>query len=93
MHSLPRADSDGDTILKVIYVAPMKALVRERIQDWKKRLEGGLGKRVVELTGDVTPDMRAVLEAQVSIFMIFSASISEFLLHCMVSHVYSSLLS
>ena len=50
---------------KVIYVAPMKALVRERMTDWKKRIEGKLGRRVVELTGDVTPDMRAVVEAQV----------------------------
>jgi len=50
---------------KVIYVAPMKALVRERMTDWKKRIEQRLGRRVVELTGDVTPDMRAVLEAQV----------------------------
>ena len=50
---------------KVIYVAPMKALVRERMKDWKKRIEGVLGFKVVELTGDTTPDMRAVQESQV----------------------------
>ena len=33
-----------------------QALVRERVDDWKKRLEATLGRRVVELTGDVTPD-------------------------------------
>jgi activating signal cointegrator complex subunit 3 len=43
----------------------MKALVRERIIDWKKRLEIKLGKKVVELTGDVTPDVRAIAEADV----------------------------
>ncbi|XP_061571388.1 activating signal cointegrator 1 complex subunit 3 isoform X2 [Cololabis saira] len=48
---------------KVVYIAPLKALVRERIEDWKVRIEEKLGKRVVELTGDVTPDMRAIANA------------------------------
>ncbi|XP_014672686.1 PREDICTED: activating signal cointegrator 1 complex subunit 3-like [Priapulus caudatus] len=48
---------------KAVYVAPLKALVRERIQDWKERIEKKLGKRVVELTGDVTPDARAIANA------------------------------
>ncbi len=35
---------------KIIYVAPLKALAKERIIDWKKRLEqGSLGKKVLEL--------------------------------------------
>jgi activating signal cointegrator complex subunit 3 len=50
---------------KVVYIAPMKALVRERVADWKKRLEGQLGKSVVELTGDVTPDARAIARSSV----------------------------
>ncbi|OCT80431.1 activating signal cointegrator 1 complex subunit 3 [Xenopus laevis] len=48
---------------KAVYIAPLKALVRERIEDWKVRIEEKLGKKVVELTGDVTPDMRAIAEA------------------------------
>ncbi|NXU50371.1 ASCC3 protein, partial [Turnix velox] len=48
---------------KAVYIAPLKALVRERIEDWKVRIEEKLGKKVVELTGDVTPDMRAVAQA------------------------------
>uniref|UniRef100_A0A6Q2ZC08 Activating signal cointegrator 1 complex subunit 3 n=1 Tax=Esox lucius TaxID=8010 RepID=A0A6Q2ZC08_ESOLU len=48
---------------KVVYIAPLKALVRERIEDWKVRIEDKLGKKVVELTGDVTPDMRAIAAA------------------------------
>merc|ERR1719312_1961599 len=50
---------------KVVYIAPMKALVRERMSDWKKRLEIKLEKKVVELTGDVTPDARAIAGASV----------------------------
>ncbi|XP_061631426.1 activating signal cointegrator 1 complex subunit 3 isoform X1 [Phyllopteryx taeniolatus] len=48
---------------KVVYIAPLKALVRERIEDWKVRIEEKLGKKVTELTGDVTPDMRAIAQA------------------------------
>lgn len=46
-----------------MYIAPLKALVRERVDDWKAKLGKTLGKRVVELTGDVTPDMRAIENA------------------------------
>jgi activating signal cointegrator complex subunit 3 len=53
---------------KIIYVAPLKALAKERIIDWKKRLEKGpLGKVVLELTGDVTPDIKALQKADVLI--------------------------
>jgi activating signal cointegrator complex subunit 3 len=53
---------------KIIYVAPLKALAKERIIDWKKRLEKGLlGKVVLELTGDVTPDIKALKKADVLI--------------------------
>ena len=46
---------------KVIYVAPLKALAKERIIDWKKRLQDGpLKKVVVELSGDFTPDIKAL---------------------------------
>ncbi|XP_050547877.1 activating signal cointegrator 1 complex subunit 3-like, partial [Daktulosphaira vitifoliae] len=50
---------------KVVYIAPLKALVRERIIDWKVRLEEKLKKSVVELTGDVTPDIKAITNASV----------------------------
>lgn len=53
---------------KIIYVAPLKALAKERIIDWKKRLENGpMGKVVLELTGDVTPDIKALQNADVLI--------------------------
>ena len=50
---------------KVVYIAPLKALVRERISDWRNRMENQLGKKVVELTGDVSPDARAIAAASV----------------------------
>ncbi|XP_073996642.1 activating signal cointegrator 1 complex subunit obelus isoform X2 [Rhodnius prolixus] len=50
---------------KVVYVAPLKALVRERIEDWKVRLEKGIHKSVVELTGDVSPDVQAIMKSDI----------------------------
>ena len=35
------------------------------MSDWGKKLGGLLGKVVVELTGDVTPDARAIASANV----------------------------
>lgn len=53
---------------KIIFIAPLKALAKERIIDWKKRLEQGLlRKSVLELTGDVTPDLKALQKADVLI--------------------------
>ena len=45
---------------KVIYIAPMKALAKERIKDWKKRF-GLINKKVLELTGDFTPDIDVII--------------------------------
>ncbi|CRL02261.1 CLUMA_CG015304, isoform A [Clunio marinus] len=50
---------------KIVYIAPLKALVKERMTDWKLRFEEKLGKVVVELTGDVTPDANAIRNSQV----------------------------
>ncbi|XP_054714411.1 activating signal cointegrator 1 complex subunit 3-like [Uloborus diversus] len=50
---------------KVVYIAPLKALVRERIADWKIRFQQRLKKNVVELTGDVTPDAVAIANADI----------------------------
>jgi antiviral helicase SLH1 len=45
----------------------MKALVRERVDDWSRRLMGPTGHTLVELTGDTTPDSAAVRYANVII--------------------------
>jgi antiviral helicase SLH1 len=52
---------------KVVYIAPMKALVRERVQDWGKRLAPPMGLKLVELTGDNTPDTRTIRDADIII--------------------------
>lgn len=77
---------------QVIYIAPLKAIVRERMNDWKKRLVSQLGKEMVnipiyypdwifwhmvltkmecfsqvEMTGDYTPDLMALLSADIII--------------------------
>ena len=52
---------------KVVYIAPMKALVRERVLDWRTRLARPLGLRLVELTGDNTPDTSTIRTADIII--------------------------
>jgi activating signal cointegrator complex subunit 3 len=51
---------------KIIYIAPLKALAKERLKDWTIRL-GVLNKSVLELTGDYTPDIVALNNADVLI--------------------------
>ncbi|KMS97778.1 hypothetical protein BVRB_5g123420 [Beta vulgaris subsp. vulgaris] len=53
--------------MKVIYIAPLKALVRERMNDWRRGLVTQLGKSMVEMTGDYTPDLMALLSADIII--------------------------
>ncbi|POR38815.1 Putative helicase mug81 [Tolypocladium paradoxum] len=52
---------------KVVYIAPMKALVRERVKDWGSCLARPLGLKLVELTGDNTPDTRTIKDADIII--------------------------
>jgi activating signal cointegrator complex subunit 3 len=48
---------------KIVYIAPLKALVKERLQDWRPRLWEALKLSVVELTGDYAPDQSVLLKA------------------------------
>jgi len=43
-----------------VYIAPLKALVRERVLDWSQRVCPRIGKTLVELTGDLTPDLASL---------------------------------
>lgn len=52
---------------KVIYIAPMKALVRERVDDWRQRISKNTKHKLVELTGDSLPDAKDVREADIII--------------------------
>ncbi|KAJ2005411.1 activating signal cointegrator 1 complex subunit 3 [Coemansia thaxteri] len=50
---------------KVVYIAPLKALVKERVADWDKRLVGPMRRSLVEMTGDVTPDPESIRRADI----------------------------
>ena len=54
---------------KVVYIAPMKAIAKERLKDWVKRLQTNpeINKKVLELTGDYTPDLEALMTADILI--------------------------
>lgn len=52
---------------KVVYIAPLKALVKERVADWNKRLTGLMSRSMVELTGDITPDISALQSSDIII--------------------------
>lgn len=45
---------------QAVYVAPLKALARERLKDWREKFEKKMGMGVLELTGDNTPDVDAL---------------------------------
>lgn len=47
-------------IWQAVYVAPLKALARERLKDWREKFEKKMGMGVLELTGDNTPDVDAL---------------------------------
>lgn len=53
---------------KIIYVAPLKALAKERLKDWVKKFsESDIDRDVIELTGDYTPDLEALMKADLVI--------------------------
>lgn len=52
---------------KCVYIAPMKALVRERVLDWREKFEKKMGYRVIEVSGDHTPDAAALKAAPILI--------------------------
>ncbi|CAM9807850.1 unnamed protein product, partial [Scytosiphon promiscuus] len=50
---------------KAVYVAPLKALARERLKDWREKFGKKMGMGVLELTGDHTPDGDALRRATI----------------------------
>lgn len=48
-------------LFKAVYLVPLKAIVQERVADWKKKFPGML----IELTGDFTPDSNAIASARI----------------------------
>jgi activating signal cointegrator complex subunit 3 len=54
---------------KVVYIAPLKALARERHSDWRRKYgpTSRVRRQVVQLTGDVTPDMQSLKNSHIII--------------------------
>lgn len=48
---------------KAVYMVPLKAIVLERVADWKDKF----GDMIIELTGDFTPDSDAIARARIII--------------------------
>lgn len=45
---------------KCVYIAPLKALVRERVNDWRKKFTEQLNYEVAEVSGDFTPTLNVL---------------------------------
>lgn len=51
--------------MRVVYIAPIEALARERLTDWKEKFGVGLGLRVVDLTGETATDLKLLEKGQI----------------------------
>lgn len=53
--------------MRIVYIAPLEAIAKERYRDWEKKFGKGLGMRVVELTGETSMDMKLLERSQIII--------------------------
>jgi pre-mRNA-splicing helicase BRR2 len=58
---------EPDSVMRVVYIAPIEALSKERYRDWEKKFGGGLKLRVVELTGETITDLKLLEKGQIII--------------------------
>ncbi|PIA32601.1 hypothetical protein AQUCO_04400058v1 [Aquilegia coerulea] len=56
-----------ESVMRVVYIAPIEALAKERYRDWKKKFGEDLGMEVVELTGETATDLKLLEKGQVII--------------------------
>ncbi|GAB2210389.1 hypothetical protein Droror1_Dr00015655 [Drosera rotundifolia] len=56
----------ADHAMRVVYIAPIEALAKERLRDWQRKF-GGLGLRVVELSGVFNSDMKLLENSHITI--------------------------
>ncbi|KAI3844843.1 hypothetical protein MKX03_004564 [Papaver bracteatum] len=56
-----------NNVMRVVYIAPLEALAKERYHDWERKFGKGLGLRVVELTGEISTDLKLLEKGQVVI--------------------------
>ncbi len=56
------------SVMRVVYIAPLEALAKERYCDWEKKFgKSGLKMRVVELTGETATDLKLLEKGQIII--------------------------
>ncbi|GMY20968.1 DExH-box ATP-dependent RNA helicase DExH12-like [Fagus crenata] len=56
------------SVMRVVYIAPLEALAKERYRDWEKKFgKSGLKMRVVELTGETATDLKLLEKGQIII--------------------------
>ncbi|KAJ7961552.1 DExH-box ATP-dependent RNA helicase [Quillaja saponaria] len=56
-----------DSVMRVVYIAPIEALAKERYRDWQRKFGDGLQLRVVELTGETATDLKLLEKGQIII--------------------------
>jgi pre-mRNA-splicing helicase BRR2 len=57
-----------ESVMRVVYIAPLEALAKERYRDWEWKFgKGGLKMRVVELTGETATDLKLLEKGQIII--------------------------
>ncbi|KAL5557644.1 hypothetical protein UlMin_033855 [Ulmus minor] len=56
-----------DSVMRVVYIAPVEALAKERYRDWERKFGKGLKLRVVELTGEAAADLKLLEKGQIII--------------------------
>ncbi|OMO90989.1 hypothetical protein COLO4_18725 [Corchorus olitorius] len=57
----------SDSTMRVVYIAPLEAIAKERYRDWENKFGKVLGMRVVELTGELSLDMKLLEKGQIVI--------------------------
>ncbi|KAK0578343.1 hypothetical protein LWI29_008842 [Acer saccharum] len=57
----------SDSGTRVVYIAPIEALAKDRYRDWDLKFSKGLGLRVVELTGETAVDLKLLEKGQIII--------------------------
>ncbi|XVE68356.1 hypothetical protein DITRI_Ditri09bG0061700 [Diplodiscus trichospermus] len=56
-----------DSTMRVVYIAPLESMAKERYRDWERKFGRGLGMRVVELTGELAMDLKLLEKGQIVI--------------------------
>ncbi|CAJ2632457.1 unnamed protein product [Trifolium pratense] len=51
--------------MRVVYIAATRSLAHKQCREWKKKFEGGLNLRTVELTGETFTDLKLLGEGQI----------------------------